>query len=315
MNVHQIIKSPDKSLQNRLNYFERQFTYPLSHKEYFYIEHSPDYTTFFRSMGNATIFYLEKEMDIIGVIGVSIRETFIKGKLLKAAYIGDLKIAPAYKGRRAAYRLFSSVFSYLKDKISFAYGVVMDGTLRTPNAYTGKAGIPFFSDKGHRYVPRVTAPELNIPSDRVENLQKISWHQLESCLKEGFSVPSPESPLKSKLIPTWLVKGDDTIGLLEDTQKAKRLFITGSTPQELVSAHLSYFSYNAPKDGINLIQSALSKTGENGIDGLFLCLTPPQFEELSPLLEKKGLSYNVSKAIIYATTDLPKNFCINSSEI
>src|SRR5262249_24261001 len=123
--------------------FETQFTYPLGPGRTFRISHGDDYPRFFRAMGQAASLVVADGDKVLGVLGVAVRPLLLpEGKEIAVAYFGDLKVDGASRKGFVYLRLAWAADAWLKGRASVGFGVVMDGTSATPDAYTGGFGIP-----------------------------------------------------------------------------------------------------------------------------------------------------------------------------
>src|SRR5258706_2631104 len=149
MKIHQLSTLPSPSLARALEEFELPFTYPLGPGKFFRISHGEDYSLFFRSQGEASCFIAEHQGRVVGALGTVIRRLRMPdGTERSAAYFGDLKIAPEARGGTVLIRLARAADAWVRPRVQAAFGVVMGGTSLTPDAYTGRVGIPGFQDVG-----------------------------------------------------------------------------------------------------------------------------------------------------------------------
>ncbi len=156
MTIRMIRETPPPQLAVKVEEFESAFTYPLGPGRSFRISHSPDYTRFYRSMGDAACFIAEQNERVIGTLSVAIRQLLMPdGPPSKAAYIGDLKIRPDARSSRALLRLAQAADAWARPNVTAAYGVVMDGTTALPREYSGRAGIERFEIVGRIVVLRI----------------------------------------------------------------------------------------------------------------------------------------------------------------
>ena len=314
MKLYQLNEKPDAPLSKALQTFEREFQYPLGENATFTISHGDDYANFYRSMGEATCFLLKKREEIIGSFCYALRSMVKKenNRKKRIAYLGDLKILPSYKNTRAYYLLAKNMLSILSGKVDSAIGVVMKGTQKVPTQYTGKLNIPYFNPIEEISILQIKT-EKQYPAHPVETTTAEDFliAYTNNCSQDYFLPSDPDA--RSALQPQWLVTGDQSAcGLLEDTLHAKRLF--DQNLNEIVSAHLSYFSFKEHTAAITLIKHALSISYSNHYPNLFLALNYDDFKRLQPHLSE--LHYTVSKATIFgagAINNLRLN--INTSEI
>ena len=120
---------PPEVFCERLQKFERQFDYPLNDTQRFRIEHSLDYERFFAAMGDSVTVVVENAGKILGVLSAAIRTLHLSdGRSEKWLYIGDVKIEKSARGRHVLKRLYMATHTWVDNRCTKAYSVVMDGT-------------------------------------------------------------------------------------------------------------------------------------------------------------------------------------------
>src|SRR5207249_2964916 len=88
-------------------------------------------------------FVVEEHENVTGTLGTVVRRLLLPdGREATVAYFGDLKVEPAARKGLVFLRLAWAAEALLRDRTSAGFGVVMDGTPVTPEAYTGQLGIP-----------------------------------------------------------------------------------------------------------------------------------------------------------------------------
>jgi len=313
MKVHQVSGPPAPALARALVEFETPFAYPLGPGKFFRISHGEDYTLFFRAQGNGSCFIAEHQGCVAGTLGTAIRPLWMPdGTERVAAYFGDLKIAADARGGTVLVRLARAAEAWLRPQVEAGFGVVMGGTTLTPEAYTGRAGIPGFQDLGRLVIFRISGGE-----DR----EAEAGHYLTNreaglaCYRRlslgRYACPSGAAEKRSQITPFWMNPDGSACGMLEDTRKAKRL-IAGDGA-ELLSAHLSCFAYSAVSAGAELIAVALQKAVRLGLPALFVSAAEPDARELRQSLPK--FEVLAASAIVYGTGLKTGAWNINSSEI
>jgi len=157
MKINQLSGPPSPELASALAEFELPFTYPLGPEKFFRISHGEDYTLFFRAQGEGACFIAEDQGRVVGALGTAVRRLWMPdGGERSAAYFGDLKIAGKARGGAVLVRLARAAEDWLRPKVEAGFGVVMGGTSLTPEAYTGRAGIPGFQELGRLMVFRLS---------------------------------------------------------------------------------------------------------------------------------------------------------------
>jgi hypothetical protein len=120
--IYELSSPPSAALARALAEFEKPFTYPLGEGRFFRISHGDDYTLFFRAQGEGSCFIAEHEERIVGVLGTAIRRLLMpSGEECTAAYLGDLKIAPAARGGTILARLARAAERTLRPLVRGAY--------------------------------------------------------------------------------------------------------------------------------------------------------------------------------------------------
>ncbi len=296
--------------QQKLFEFEKRFVYPLGATSKFRIEHGPDYTSFYRAIGKPITVAAQKDAEIVGVISVALREVSLGGRFLKFAYIGDLKVDPRWQSTSVFYKLAKRLQSLLTEPIDCAYAVVMNGTPSSPSSYSGRLGIPHFKTVNTTHVLRfLTSSHETSPLTPANEHNSYSLY----CLleQENAILSLANVQLRSNTSPMWLNVNDKAIGLIEDTMRAKRLYLDDGS--ELLSAHLSYFAFADVSSAMTLISHAVTWAHKKGFPALFVSLSPQKKHLLKPLLSK--FQFDESLATIYATDDIGGRISINTSEI
>ncbi len=314
MNIIELSAAPDGALTARLEAFELQFSYPLGATSRFRISHLPDYTAFYRAQGGESICLLATTPagEIIGTVSASVR--ILKtpaGSTLKVAYIGDLKIAPHLKTPRTLFALVETLKAWLEPLVDAAYGVVMDGTSVVPTAYSGRLGLPAFLPFAPQHILRFSVDQL-VETEAVVVDESTGRALYEELAEGGYIFPAGNASQRSLTQPIWYAAGNRACGMLEDTRKAKRLFVDDGT--EILSSHLAYFVASEGQAAQEVIVAALEKSRELGFRAMFLTLDDDDMCSLEPFL--KEFTYSDALATIYATETLhPGRMKVNSSEV
>ena len=114
-------------------------------------------------MGEGACFVAEREGRILGVMGAAVRRLALPGgEERPVVYLGDVKIDPPARGGRALLRLAEAVREWVGTRAKAAFSVVMDGTSSTPTRYTGRLGIPLFSELAKIMVLRLPTSEIQV---------------------------------------------------------------------------------------------------------------------------------------------------------
>ncbi len=304
---------PDRA--QALETFESSFTYPLGVHQRFGIRHSPDYLRFFRAMGEAQSFIAIEQGCIVGAIAVALRRLLNPdGQSLRVAYFGDLKIIPEARGGRTFIELTRRASRWVLERSSVAFSIVMEGTTLTPEHYTGRAGLPAFTELAKLAVIRVPN-EPCVPTLETLITTDLETHaNLFHKLSAGrYATPVLAPHMRSSATPLPFVLADGSAcGLVEDTRLAKRLVVADGT--ELASAHLSQFAYRDAVAGAKLVHAARWHAARLGLPALFFAVYQP---DAPALLAALAIEHpTIAAATVYGV-GLPggAGWNINTSEI
>lgn len=328
-NILELPGKPETWLQNALQDFEAEFSYPLGANRSFRISHPEDYGRFSRSIGEARSFIAEENGVIDGAISISIRDLISPdGDCIKAAYICDMKLRKEARTGRLLLALSRMAMDWCQARAQVAYGVVMEGTATTPLTYTGRLGIPPFREAAKLAVLRLENLDQNppaIPRKPAENRKhsnakdidqqgtESNFRDLFSELSSGyFATPLAHANERSAMEPTWLALGREACGCLEDTRRAKRL--VEASGEEMLSAHLTGLAYSDIASGARLVRRAAAIAGSRGYPALFLSVPLSAAPELCRALEE--FTINIAPAAIYACgITAGGEWLVNTSEI
>ena len=316
MIVERIVERPDADLARALNEFEREFSYPLGAGASFRISHGRDYPRFFRSMGDGCCFVAKDDGRVVGTLGVSIWRLILPdGREKPVAYFGDLKVSRHVRGQVVLWQLARSVNAWAEPQVDAAFGVVMDGTPIDPRNYTGRVGIPSFVEMRKMQAVRFqTQPEPTV----LRNGFRADATRGGECylrLSRGrVRTAAASRRRRSQMPPVWLVHPDGSAcGRLEDTRRAKRLFVADSG-DEMRSAHLSCFAFSRPDAGMQLLCEARRLAARRGLPALFAALAERDMNLLTA--EFGELDGHIAPATIYGTgLEAGIEWNINTSEI
>lgn len=287
MTVHPLPALPSPELAQALDRFEEQFRYPLGPGRFFRIVHGEDYPRFFRAIGEGICFVAEQEGSVLGVIGAALRRLAVPaGADRFVVYLGDLKIAPSARNGRTLLRLAGAVHQWVGTRADAAISVVMDGTPVTPTRYTGRLGIPHFTELGKIMILRVPTSGLAVDHDddwvTTEDAGSACYRRLSTG---RYASPGGHPSERSEMAPLWLMSPDGlACGRLEDTRRAKRLIADDGV--EMCSAHLSCFAYQDLHAGVLLLRRALRAAAGRGMPALFVAVAPHDAEEICQRLEE-----------------------------
>jgi hypothetical protein len=274
MNLHRLSAAPPGWLGEALERFEARFYYPLGEGIKFRISHGRSYISFFEAMGDATVWVAERSGEVVGTLAAIVRSLHLPGgEVRRVAYLCDLKVTPGPQAGRALASLAGATVKSLAGKgIQSAYSVVMGGTSRSPEGYTGRLDIPQFSPLGDIVVFKVTAPRGPRPSSGANITTGEDVHAVyESLNASRVSAEACCPSLRSFEAPVPLLAVDgQACGIIDDTRRGKRLWL--DTGAELRAAHLSRFSYANVEAGANLVRHAMTIVARQGVPTMFFAV-------------------------------------------
>ncbi|WP_166831881.1 N-acetyltransferase [Thalassoroseus pseudoceratinae] len=320
MNVHQLSSAPSQQLTHELMRFEEQFAYPLGEGQTFRISHGEDYPRFFRALGKGVCFVAESHGRIAGVLGASIRRLVTpKGDERIVIYFGDLKIDPARRGGKTLLRLADAVRHWVSSQIDGtrvdgAFAIVMEGTAHMPSRYTGRLGIPSFSEVGRIAILRLPASQPpDSPSSRWVTTPEQAHVCCEKLSADAYVCLDGHPEERSEMSPIWLMEPNGrACGRLEDTCHAKRLITSDGT--ELRSAHLSGFTYQTPRDGVALLRHAVRCASSHHLTGLFVAVPGEDAADFRKALAESDAILTSAK-VFGVAFEPDRRWHINTAEI
>jgi hypothetical protein len=306
MKIHRFEDAPPPGMAAALERFERQFTYPLGAGRRFHISHGEDYPRFFRAIGGAgagASFVAEGDGgEILGTLGMALRPMQLPGgEVAPTAYLGDLKTAPDPRRARTLVALAARAYSWGREHgATAAYGVVMDGTPRSPSTYSGRFGIPAFGAVGKVCVLRLAAPSIGMEEDAAfETCSETVESRYRALSANRFAPLGGGAKERSINVPVFLATPDGcACGVLEDTRCAKRLMLDDGS--EMVSAHLSKFAYANVSAGASLLRQALARCWRRALAPALFVSVPEVDTVAFVHLLKDGPDIVQAPATIYA---------------
>jgi hypothetical protein len=274
MKIHSLHETPSAWLGEALERFEIRFCYPLGVGVNFRISHGRNYLPFFQAMGEATVWVAEEAGEVLGTLAASVRTLRLPdGEERRAAYLGDLKVAPGARAGRVLAMLARTATADLKAQdLKSAYAVVMGGTARTPMRYTGRLEIPPFSDVAEIVIFKVGTGG---PSDAETRVRIATADEVDhACASLGLACIRAEggrSSVRSVMNPVALLgDGGHACGVVEDTRRGKRLWLDSG--EEVLAAHLSRFAYGSVAAGAVLVREALTHAAREGFPSMFFAV-------------------------------------------
>jgi hypothetical protein len=315
MNVQLLQDAPAPDLARALERFEEQFRYPLGPGRFFRISHGEDYPRFFRAMGEGACFVAERNEVILGVMSAALRPLALPtGEECPVVYVGDVKIDPSARGGRTLPRLAAEGRRWAETRARAALAVVMDGTPVSPPHYTGRLGIPLFSELGKILVVRLPTSGISPdPGDGWITTGEVGGACYSRLCAGRYACSGGNPAERSETAPLWLMEpAGRACGRLEDTRRAKRLIADDGV--EMRSAHLSCFAYQDRRAGFELLQVALRHAAGRGLPALFLAVAAPEADDFCRHTD--GLGAVLAPATVYGVGLTPGPlWTINTAEI
>lgn len=315
MILHRLQAAPKPGLARALSAFEQSFSYPLGPGRSFRISHGADYPRFYRAMGQAACFVVERDGQVAGVLGVALRRLALPGAQEQpVAYLGDMKVLTEARHGRVLPRLMAAAREWIAPEAQAAFGVVMDGTRVTPERYTGRLGIPPFGELAKITVLSLAAAQdAAIPSEACQQPIEAVRRNHRQLTAGGVTCLDGDPCERSESTPLGLIlPSGKACGVLEDTRRAKRLI--DSTGAEMQSAHLSAFAYQDLDSALQLLQLARWFAAERGFPALFVAVPEPRAGALIEALGDALLA--VAPATVFGAGLSPGMLWhINTSEI
>ncbi len=320
MKIHTIQDNLPTEWIESLVDFEQEFRYPLGPGKWFRISHGKEYLPFFQAMGPATLLVAEESGVVQGTIvyvkrNLQGRSPFGEVRDFSAYYLCDLKLRPSARRTPLLMRLIQTAQVQMESAGDRRYYcVVMDGTGRLPSDYSGRFGIPPMRRIGQLMIWRIaTAGSCPAPSD-VEMTNPMVLEKLrQEFALPGFYAEGGNRQLRSHLQPLPLIDRTGTAwGTLEDTRRGKKLYLENG--DEMLSAHLSGWSWSTPEAGVNLLRQALALSHQAGFPAMFTALPLSRAAEMRSHLG--GLELLDAPASIYGIGfDEPGEWWIDTAEI
>ncbi len=301
-------------LLKQLSVFEQQFHYPLSASSSFSIKHPGPYTTFTKALGKSAHLIAHSKTQLLAVMSIAIRDLSVNGKTSRCAYICDLKIDPHNRFPFLLARLLKQAQTYTLQQCSAAYAVVMHGSSRNPEQYTGRLGIPAFSKHSALEIASVPAvPCAPLAQVRVEPLRDETFLALVAHAAQAVHIHSNSAALSLRSLCTaqLITIDDNNFAVFEDTRAAKQLF--NQSGVEIRNAHLSHLHCTHAQHAQTLLATAQTLAAHHDFERLFFCINANQKSFISPTIRQCA---QISRAQVYAF-QLPTDITIpiHSSEI
>jgi len=183
---------------------------PMSGRIALRIDREPEFFALLRARGEAVVYVATHDHEVIGCLSAAIHTAYIQGTLEKIAHVGDMKVHPAFRGKRVTLRLIAALQTRLQiEGVDVCFSLVADGNKPVMTIAEGKHGTPaqvplgrFFVDelipsrfrrKSRKYLIEAACkrdlPEVAEILDRLSRKRNfappILLEELEKCLAPG----------------------------------------------------------------------------------------------------------------------------------
>lgn len=269
MRLELLTDREDRAMSERLAAFSARFTYPLGADRRFRIDHPGPYLGHLASMGDPACLVALNGDRVIATLGLSARTLRIDGAVREAAYLCDLKIDPEVRGSSALLRVLRRAREWVAGRgLDAAFAVVMDGTERTPDRYSGRLGLPALVSLGQLSVLSIACPAFrDAPVGDDVSLEDALWSH-ESLSGGGVLPVTADRGARSEHRPEAFTLGGGS-AVLEDTRRAKRLWVVDGP--EMGAAHLVAISAAGANLGA-VIAAGAARAAAAGFESLFVSL-------------------------------------------
>ena len=316
------------ALDEKIRRLERHFDYPLGDSMRFRIDHGEDSTRFFRALGTAaSVLAFDADGEVLGLVRLVCRDAVVPGpragasRTMKVAYFCDLKVRPSEQGGWTLARLLQAAERWARSRCEAAYAVVMEGSRKTPANYSGRARFPEFS-----LIAKVTLLRVAVSGDPNEpvdlsdlGVESVPWRAAATRRLEDdrVHVALGNAAQRSLAEPIGLsLRSGEATAVLEDTRRAKRLWVVGG--DELVSMHLSNISFSGIDAASRLVRAALIRARQAGAQGVFVSVPPSSGRELADQIEtdlKRSTVQRAGAEVWGHGWDENQDWAINTAEI
>ena len=318
MVIHEIERAMPSELQRRIQEFESAFLMPLGPARSFRIDYGIDRTAFIRTLGESRCFAAESQGRIVGFIEMAMIDLLLPGGDTRpAAYIADIKMLPAARGTVSAGRLLARASAWGELRTDLAFTVAMDGIPIKPPDYTGRLGIPAFSEAGRVMVVRlpVTAGDGVRPEDERLIATDEEGEELYWRLTRGRYALMGGSPAdRSAEPPAWLVHPEGlACGRLED--RRKNAVLVADDGSELRPAYLARFAFQDAQAAIDVILAALRRAESLRYRAVRFCLPPEDLAKLQGALGPGVIEGSGGTIFATSAAETAALWNLNASEI
>jgi len=113
------------------------------------IDRNPNFFALLEMRGDTEVFVAEKDNEIIGAICVSLQKVYVGGEILPLQYIGDFKVAEAYRNQGIGLQLCNEMADYVISQNSdLAFLNVSKGNTKPLSFFKNRPNVPDFDNIG-----------------------------------------------------------------------------------------------------------------------------------------------------------------------
>ncbi len=164
----------------------------------------------------------------------------------------------------------------------------MDGTARSPLSYTGRLGIPAYSELSKLMIVRIPCCEPSEPCTPAEATLHDVRERHRFLTAGRFTTIGGDCSRRSQMEPLGLINHDgNACGIVEDTRRCKLLYRDDGS--EMISAHLSSFGFRTPEDAATLLRGAVHRCWQLDLPALFVCLPQRECDIILKLLARNDI--------------------------
>jgi len=117
------------------------------------IDREPNFFALLRARGEAVIYVATHNQVVIGCLSAAIHTSYVRGTLEKIAHVGDMKVHPAFRGRRVTLRLIAALQARLQAQgVDVCFSLVADGNKPVMTIAEGRHGTPAQVQLGRFFV-------------------------------------------------------------------------------------------------------------------------------------------------------------------
>ncbi len=240
-----------------------------------------------------------------------------EGGTRPAVYIADVKLLPAEQRKLTTARLLQKGIEWGRTKCDLWFTVTMDGTPQKPPDYTGRAGIPPFSEAGKLMVVRVPVNAgggAHPSDDRLVAPREKGVALFKRLARGRYAVLGGSPEARSVSPPAWLAHPNGlACARFEDRRKVRRLIADDGS--ELRPAYLSCFAFQDPRAAVDLIAAGLARAGALGYRALRFCMPPADLAKVQSVLGPGVIQG--SGGAVFATASAKRGalWNLNASEV